>query len=281
MGGKEVMPQCTFCHHPHTVPITQTVKRYNLPMNPILRTLRTLYAFQIALGIVGLFFAVPMVAVMATDAPGSGTTQMIMGGAVALLAGGGVLIAPPWMATRELERYGGRRLGFNLLNTLLLSLLFLPLGLAAGWLLYRLRKEPPSDTSYSSGKEENTEPAGREEKRETNGMDGLKVLFFITLLIALWMGMQKYQRWGEEVERVVLRCGSKILATRRRDPTLLYYGSSFAVWGDPHTLHNLRRVGRLKGKEIVVTNPYFDPALLQPCLTGTPYRLRLPSSSAQ
>jgi hypothetical protein len=234
-----------------------------------------------ALGFLGLFFVVPMVAVMATDAPGSGMAQMIMGGAVALLAGGGVLIAPPWMATRELERYGGRRLGFNLLNALLLSLIFFPLGLAAGCLLYRLRKESSLDTSDPSGEEKNTEPAEREESRETNGMDGLKVLFFITLLIALWMGVQKVQRWGEQVDRVVLRCGSKILATRRWDSTFLYYGSSFALWGDPHTLHNLRRVGRLKGKEIVVTNPYFDPDLLRPCLTGTPYRLRLPSSPAQ
>jgi len=222
-----------------------------------------------------------MVAVMATDAPGSGTARMIMGGAVALLAGGGVLIAPPWLATRELERYGGRRLVFNLLNALLLILIFFPLGLAEGWLLYRLRKESSSDPSDPSGEEENTEPAGRREKRETEGMDGLKVLLFITLLIALWMGVQKFQRWGEQVDRVVLRCSSKILATRRRDPTLLYYGDSFALWGDPHALHNLRRVGRLKGKEIVVTNPYFDPDLLRPCLTGTPYRLRLPPSSAQ
>ncbi|ADV45505.1 hypothetical protein [Nitratifractor salsuginis] len=115
------------------------MKRLN---DKYLRWLVTTYRVQAILGVFPTLFGTILVAVMSTDAPGSGTGSAILGGLFAFFLLGFLTIFVPLLAAEELEHYPKRsRLFFNLFNLLLIFFLFWPLALWEAYALYRTFQE--------------------------------------------------------------------------------------------------------------------------------------------
>ncbi|NPA87358.1 MAG: hypothetical protein GXO01_01510 [Epsilonproteobacteria bacterium] len=82
------------------------------------KTLKTLYSIQIALGGFATIFLTLFLAIMATDAPGSGNKEALLGGLLGFAAGSILMIFLPLKAYQEIEKYPNGRLIFNYITTI-------------------------------------------------------------------------------------------------------------------------------------------------------------------
>jgi len=109
-------------------------------MENIKKSLKTLYTIQLALGGFITIFLTLFLAIMSTDAPGSGNKEALLGGLFGFIAGSVLTILLPIKAYQEIENYPNSKLIFNyilLIVNLLTNLIF---GLIQIVLIFKLKR---------------------------------------------------------------------------------------------------------------------------------------------
>ncbi len=207
-------------------------------MDNKIRSLKISFIFETILGVLVALFIAMFVGIMATDSPSSPSNDMIMGGMFAFLIVFAPFVLFSYLSIRELNKYEeNNKLLFNIINSLLVFSIFLPLGIWQLYLIFKLNNTK-QDVAVIN-----------ENENSRKSYVKLICLIIILLIISLYI----ISPYLDKESKVIVDCGKEKIFTKVRSSKTLYFADKSSL-----RLHrtNYSTLGFLKRNIIVITNPY-------------------------